>query len=173
MKKYVFIVLAFISTSAFNAQVVRMSPMTQGIDFTRKITLPAQVGPVNDFEKVFTREETVKLEKIIYDFKNETSNEIAIITVTSISPYEKMKAYVDAVSNREKVGESEENNGLTIIFCNKFKKIRISKGTGTQKILTDQVCKHIIDTIMMPEIKKGAYYDGIEKGLLALIDKWN
>ncbi|GAA4239678.1 hypothetical protein GCM10022291_34970 [Postechiella marina] len=53
-----------------------------------------------------------------------------------------------------------------------MRKIRISTGHGTEKILTDEICKKIIDQTIIPEFKNGDYYSGIEKGITELIAKW-
>lgn len=42
---------------------------------------------VNDFEGVYTPEQIEELEKLIVDFENETTNEIAIITIDNIGNY--------------------------------------------------------------------------------------
>lgn len=70
------------------------------------------------------------------------------------------------------MGKRESDNGLTIIFSKELRRIRISTGTGTQKILTDSICDSIIQKIMIPEFKDNNYYSGIEKGLLQLIKDW-
>ncbi|MGG8495270.1 TPM domain-containing protein [Tenacibaculum sp. TC6] len=31
-------------------------------------------------------------------------------------------------------------------------------------MLTDEICKNVIDQIIIPEFKNGEYYNGIEKG---------
>ena len=53
-----------------------------------------------------------------------------------------------------------------------MKRIRISTGTGAEKILTDKTCKEILDKIILPEFKNGNYYDGIKRGLSQLIMEW-
>jgi len=58
------------------------------------------------------------------------------------------------------------------VLCNPLRKIRISTGYGTENILTDEICQKIIDEKIIPEFKKGNYYEGIEIGIIELIDKW-
>jgi uncharacterized protein len=127
---------------------------------------------VNDFEFNFDLEELEKLTLIIREFEKKTSNQIAIVSIKSIGKYIDFDKYSIDLSNNAGVGLKEKDNGLTIIFSKKLKKLRISTGTETEKILTDEICKKIIDEIIIPEFKKENYYLGIEKGLFELIDKW-
>ena len=70
------------------------------------------------------------------------------------------------------IGLKEKDNGLSIVFSKSLKKIKISTGIGTEKVLTDVICKKIIDQTIISEFENGDYYNGIEKGLAELITKW-
>ena len=70
------------------------------------------------------------------------------------------------------VGTAEKNNGLTIVVCNPCKQIGIATGTGTELILTDEICKKVIEEKIIPEFKNGEFYNGIKKGVIELIEKW-
>ena len=154
---------------AVNSQINREA---NPVFIERDFVLPASVGYVNDFEEIFTFEQIDKLEKIITEFEKNTTNEIAVITVKSIEPYDNIRDYATGISNHWGVGKSEKNNGLTIVVSCELKKVRISTGYGTEQILTDETCQGVIDEIMIPEFKDGNYYLGIEKGLLEIIKLW-
>jgi uncharacterized protein len=133
---------------------------------------PESVGVVNDFEGIFTEKQKEELAKIITDFEKETSNEIAIITLKEIHPtYNDFDKYCFDISNYYGVGKKEKDNGLVIIFSTELRKIRINSGTQTENILTDEICKEEVDKII-PEFKKGNYFEGIKNCLLNLIQKW-
>ncbi len=76
------------------------------------------------------------------------------------------------MSNEWGIGKAEKNNGLLILFSKSLGEIQISTGTGTEKILTDKICKKVIDQIIIPEFKKGEFHNGIKKGLEKLITEW-
>jgi uncharacterized protein len=52
-----------------------------------------------------------------------------------------------------------------------LRRIRISNGEGIVARLSDAATARIIDGIMIPEFKKGAYFTGILNGLTAIIAK--
>jgi len=135
-------------------------------------SFPKLKREVSDYEFIFTLEELKRLTLIIREFEKNTSNQIAIVSIKSIGEYSDFDKYAIDLSNYAGIGLKEKNNGLSIVFSKELKRIRISTGTGIEKILTDEICKKIIDEKIIPEFKKGNYYFGIENGLLELIDKW-
>ncbi|TDP58302.1 TPM domain-containing protein [Flavobacterium dankookense] len=133
---------------------------------------PESVGVVNDFEGIFTEKQKEELAKIITDFEKKTSNEIAIITLKEIHPtYDDFDKYCLDLSNYYGVGKKENDNGLIIVFSAELRKFRINTGTQTENILTNEICKEEVDKII-PEFKKGNYFEGIKNCLLNLIQKW-
>lgn len=137
-----------------------------------KRKFPKPIGHVNDFEQIFTNDQINQVEKIILDYEKRTTNEIAIITVSTIEPYDDIADFGTDLSNEWGIGKAGKDNGLLIIFSKSLREIRISTGLGTEKILTDEICKSIIDHIMIPEFKNGEYYNGMIKGLVELLEKW-
>lgn len=133
---------------------------------------PEPIGYVNDFENILNKEQETQLTNFLSVYEQNTTNEIAVITINSIEPYSDFEQYAIDLSKSWGVGKREKNNGLTIVFSKSLRKIRISTGTGTEKILTDKICKQVIDQIIIPKFKKGEFYDGILLGLAELIKKW-
>ena len=99
-------------------------------------------------------------------------SKVVIVSIKSIKSYDDFDKYALDLSNNWGVGQKGKDNGLTIVFSKNLKKIRISTGTGTAKLLSDKECEIIIDETIIPEFKNGNFYDGIEKGLYQLIAKW-
>jgi uncharacterized protein len=129
-------------------------------------------GFVSDFEKIFTIEQRQILEKRLTEYEKSTTREFVIITTDSIKPYANIKDYSTDLLNDWAIGKNDTNNGLAIVFSKKLKEIRISTGLGTEKILTDEICKNIIDQTIIPEFKKGNFYIGIDKAITELMTNW-
>ncbi len=134
---------------------------------------PNPKGYVNDFEGIFSTEQLKTLENRLISYEKKTTKELVVITIDSMLPYDTIDDFSTAISNHWGIGKKEKNNGLLIVISKKLQKIRISTGLGTEKILTDEICKNIIDQISIPAFKKGDFYDGTEKTIMALINKWD
>ena len=127
---------------------------------------------INDYDSIFNSAQRKELSDIIYDYNIKTTRQIVVVTVDSISPYSEIQKYAGDLMNYWGVGTAEKNNGLTIVVCNPCRQIGIATGTGTKLILTDEICKEVIDKKIIPEFKNGEFYNGIKNGVTELIEKW-
>lgn len=128
---------------------------------------------VLDLSHVFTLEESNLLAKKLIDYETLTTNQIVIITIDSITPYNNIQKYASDIGNFWGVGQKENDNGLVIAFSKNLHKVGISTGYGTELIITDSISKSIIDNTMIPLFKNGDYYSGINTSLDSIIAKWN
>ncbi|WP_442264542.1 TPM domain-containing protein [Tenacibaculum sp. ZS6-P6] len=180
MKKIfrIFIITVLIVSSCKSKQVDNIESKSEApkVEFSEfdlgESDLPKLKREVNDYEFIFTIEQLEKLTLIIREFEKKSSNQIAIVSIASIGEYTDFDKFAIDLSNYNGIGLKEKNNGLTIVFSKNLRRIRISTGNGTEKILTDEICKKIMDNIIIPDFKKGEYYNGIEKGIKELISKW-
>ncbi|KZS40098.1 hypothetical protein AWE51_25520 [Aquimarina aggregata] len=153
----------------FSFAVIKGFTQDTGID---KNLFPEPIGYVNDFEKILTDEQEAQLTKFLTVYEQNTTNEIAVVTLNTIETYSNFDQYAIDLSNLWGVGKKKKNNGLTIIFSKSLRKIRIVTGFGTEKKLTNEICKQVIDQIIIPEFKKGEFYDGVLLGLAELMKRW-
>lgn len=127
---------------------------------------------VFDRENIFTDEEETELNEIIDDFERETTNEMIVVTTENIGEHERMVSYAVEFGNSHGVGKAGEDNGLVIVFSKTLRETFIATGLSTEKILTDEVCQEIVDSLMVPEFKQENYFTGIKSGLEGCIRLW-
>ncbi|GAA0871972.1 hypothetical protein GCM10009117_11180 [Gangjinia marincola] len=99
--------------------------------------LPKSTGVVTDLANLYTSSQTDEFRTLIQDFEKETSNEIALVTVTNIHPYEDLAIFTTDLANHWGVGKESSNNGLVFCIYPEKRKLWISTGFETEKILTD------------------------------------
>ena len=138
-----------------------------------KVHFPVRaLGWTSDYEHIFSTDQISELDSIISLFEKETTNEIAIVTIdSSWTTKEKFDSLILTIANNWGVGKKGINNGIVIGISTGLRKIRINNGYGIETKLTDAETKKIIDDIILPEFKKGNYFDGTKSGLLALMQK--
>jgi uncharacterized protein len=140
--------------------------------FGQETTFPKPIGFVNDFENILNKDEITKLETLLLNYEKQTSNEIVVVTINEIGNESDFETYALSLAQNWAVGKKEKNNGLVIVISNQLGRIRICTGTGTEKILTDDICETILQESILPNFKNGEMYNGIESGINALIEKW-
>lgn len=139
----------------------------------QKTNFPTPIGVVSDYGEIYTDSQISELSEIILEYRSKTTNQIAVLTVNEITPYTNVQRFAVDLGNYWGVGAKEKNNGLTIVICNPCREIGITTGIGTELILTDKICRDVIENTIIPEFKNGEFYEGIKKGILELIEKWN
>ncbi|MFD2033940.1 TPM domain-containing protein [Belliella marina] len=136
-------------------------------------SFPLPIGNLNDFGQILTDLQRDELSKILHDYEVETTRHIVLVTINSITPYKSVQKYTTDLGGHWGVGTSEENNGLVLVVCNSCREIGIATGIGTELVLTDEICKDVIERVMIPEFKDGEFFIGLKKGLAELMEKWN
>lgn len=140
--------------------------------FGQENNFPKPIGYVNDFENVLSLEEVTKLENLLINYEKQTSNELVIVTISKTENEIDFDTYALDLSKNWGVGKKSKDNGLVIVISNQLGRIRICTGTGTEIILTDEICNTILEENIIPNFKNGEIYKGIESGINALIEKW-
>ena len=140
--------------------------------FGQENNFPKPIGYVNDFENVLSLEEVTKLENLLINYEKQTYNELVIVTISKTENEIDFDTYALDLSKNWGVGKRGKDNGLVLVISNQLGRIRICTGTGTEKILTDEICNTILEEKIIPNFKNGEIYNGIESGINALIEKW-
>lgn len=138
----------------------------------QNLQFPKPLGYVSDFEKTLTDKEIEDLTKRLSDYEKQTSNQIAIVSISDNLTENNFDQYAIDLSNHWKIGTSEKNNGLTIIYSKKLRKVKICTGEGAEKILTNDICEKVLNEKIIPEFKNGNYYQGLDNDITEFITMW-
>ena len=158
-----------------NAQEIATKKTNTEFDFStiEKYRHSKSIGQiVSDYDNVFNSNQRKELSKIIFEYNKKTTRQIAVVTVDSISPYDDIHRFATDLARYWGVGTAEKDNGLVIVLCNPCRQIGIATGTGTEKVLTNEICTKVIRETIIPELKKGEFYSGIKYGVIELIKYW-
>lgn len=128
---------------------------------------------VNDFAGVMPNHyQTLALEKMLSDFNDSTSNQIAVVTVNDLegmSPSE----YATELGHSWGVGSEKFDNGIVILVKPKTSdsqgQVNISIGYGLEGAIPDSYASRIISAYMIPAFQSGDYYAGIERACIVLM----
>ena len=91
-------------------------------------------------------------------FEQETSNEIAIVTLDSLrATNDNFEDLSLRIAQKWGIGKAGKDNGILIAVSKHYRKIRIQNGNGIEKLISDNETKHIINTYFIPEFKNEKY----------------
>ncbi|WP_292009574.1 TPM domain-containing protein [Chryseobacterium sp.] len=135
-------------------------------------SFPESLGYVSDYENTLTSAEIQNLNTILSEYDKTTTNKIAIVSINKNLNENNFDQYALDLSNHWGIGDPGKNNGLTIVYSSKLRKIKISTGKGVENILTDEICEQVMNEKILPKFKKGDYFLGIKNGIAEFIKIW-
>ncbi|MHA1690388.1 MAG: TPM domain-containing protein [Candidatus Heimdallarchaeaceae archaeon] len=131
-----------------------------------ELSFPEPIGFVNDFENIIENDED--LEFMIYQFQQETSTEIVVVTVSDFGGTT-IEAYAVKLFENWGIGTDEYDNGVLILVSSAQRESRIEVGYGLEGSLPDALTGRIQDNEMIPHFRSDNYTQGITGGVEAVM----
>lgn len=123
---------------------------------------------VTDETNTLRPEQLSALTTKLSNFERATSNQIVVYIIPSLNG-ESLEDISVTLAEKNKIGKKDKNNGVLLLIVKDDRKIRIEVGYGLEGALTDALSSKIIRNDITPEFKSGRYYEGIDKGIDAII----
>jgi len=126
---------------------------------------------VNDIAGFFSQNEVAQLEKKLVLFNQQTSTQIAVVTVKDLQGYD-ISDFAFRLGDKWGVGQKGFNNGIVILIKPKTHedkgRIFIATGYGLEAVVPDAIAKRIVEVEILPEFRKNNYYKGIDNAINTL-----
>ena len=143
---------------------------SQSKEYDKRIdSLPVLNKIVNDFEDVLTDSQEQYLIDELFDYESKSTNEIVIVTIADFKPYDNIFHFSLELANKTGVGKIDKNNGILIVLSKNRRQIQIQNGDGIVPLFSNEQTKYIIEEIIIPEFRKDDYFEGLKKGLSAIM----
>lgn len=138
--------------------------------------IPEKTNPprlVNDFAGMFDAGFVQSLEAQLVTFGQETSTQIAVVTVQSLDGTE-ASDYAFKLGEKWGIGQKGKNNGVLILIKPKIGNERgqvfIATGYGLEGAVPDAYAHRIVDKEMIPRFKQGDYQGGVEAAVKVIME---
>ncbi|MBZ9627358.1 TPM domain-containing protein [Psychroflexus sp. CAK1W] len=130
---------------------------------------PSKEMAVYDGADIFKDNEEQQLRQKLETYADTTSTQIVVATINSLNG-EYIGTYAADWGDAWGIGQKGEDNGLLILIAKTDAKIWFSTGYGLEPYLTDATSNTIIENIILPEFRKGDYYEGVNQGTTAVFE---
>ncbi|MDX6187943.1 TPM domain-containing protein [Flavobacterium sp. FlaQc-52] len=161
MKKIFFIIT--LSVIFFNNSLAQSKTEAQNI-FAKSYDY------VNDFEKILTSKQVETLKEALKSCDTKTNNKILIITTPTLGSYTELADYsleLDKYLNTNlKIDAS-----ILLVISKQLRQIQIRGVEKLRNKLSDKEVEIILSTFVIPELKKGDYFKGLQEGTIQIIKK--
>jgi uncharacterized protein len=133
---------------------------------------PTEENSVYDYANIFNNTEEDYLKQKLVKYADSTSTQIVIASVKTLNG-DDISLTAAKWGQKWGIGQKNEDNGVLILIASEDRKIDISTGYGIEYRLTDLMAERILNRIILPEFKKGNYFNGLNKGTDAIIATLN
>lgn len=169
--KFLLLLLTALTVAFPNGQATRQMDLNQSEQPSASIEAAIPLaGRVTDAANIISvGQEAVLTDKLVL-LEKSTSHQMVVVTVHSLDGRD-VADFTRDLGNAWGIGRKEFDDGVVVLVAPSEHKIRIAVGHGLERTLPDSLCKTIIEQNMLPHFKKGNYYEGIDAGLSALIER--
>jgi uncharacterized protein len=123
-------------------------------------TLPPAPGRVNDYAGILSAAEISELEAQSARLEDSTGHQMVFVIINSLGG-RVIEDYGLFLGRGWGIGQEKSNNGVLVIASMEDRELRIEVGYGLEGDLTDIACGRIIDNLLVPAFKQGAYGQGM------------
>jgi uncharacterized protein len=138
------------------------------VSLSYAIDVPPLRGRVNDLAGLLSQEQVTLLEDRLSQFEQETSHQLALLTVPSLNG-EDIEGFTIRVAENWKMGHKGNDNGVILLIARDDRKLRIEVGYGLEGVLPDAVANRIIQEVIIPRFRDRDFAGGIDSGMSAII----
>jgi len=140
------------------------------ISSTYRIEMPIKyVNCTSDYEQIFSKEQISELNRILSNFKRETSVDIAIVTIdSSFTTKSNFDDIIATIHHNWTTKDENKSNGILIGLSKGLRSVRIDNGQGISEKLSNKRTKEIIDRVFIPQFRQGNFFEGTKNGLSAI-----
>ena len=126
-------------------------------------------GFVQDYGGILTTPQIENLEAKLQVFEQNTTNEIAIVTIPSLDG-DVIENVAQEIFSKWSIGKKDKNNGVLFLISLSDRKTRIQTGYGVEGDLTDLGTSYIQEDLIKPTFQSGDYYVGINAAVDKMIE---
>jgi uncharacterized protein len=131
--------------------------------------IPKLTARVTDLTGTLTADQQTALEQKLAAFEAAKGSQLAVLMVPTTQP-EDIFQYSFRVADQWKlgrgtVGGQHVDDGALLVVAKNDRHVWIQVGSGLEGVLTDAMCRRIVDETITPEFRQGNFYGGIDAGL--------
>ena len=123
---------------------------------------------VVDETGTLTGSQITLLSEKLKNFEAQTSNQIVVYIIPSLEG-DAIEDVSMRIAEKNKIGKKDKDNGVLLLIAKNDRKLRIEVGYGLEGVLTDAVSSGIIRNEITPSFRNGNFFEGIQKGVDAII----
>ena len=131
--------------------------------------IPKEQTSVYDYVNLLSASEKSSLEQKLIRYSDTTSTQI-VVAIIATTKGENIGLLSPKWAQKWGIGQAKEDNGVFVLLARDDRQIWISPGYGVEDRLTAGITGELTRNVIIPEFKKGDYYQGLNKGADAIFE---
>ena len=123
---------------------------------------------VTDLTGTLNAGQVAQLEQTLTAFETRKGSQIAVLIVPTTRP-ETIEQYSIRVVEAWKLGRKGVDDGALLLVAKDDRTLRIEVGYGLEGALSDLVSNRIVEDIIVPRLRQGDFFGGVNAGVDAMI----
>lgn len=128
---------------------------------------PEPKGAINDYAGVITPQYERSMDLLTREVLQKTETAVVVVTLKNIQGNDPAD-YANRLYEAWGIGKKGQDKGVLILLAFEERQVRIETGYGVEGILPDGLVGEILDTYVVPYLKKGNYDKGLSNALVAV-----
>jgi uncharacterized protein len=158
MKRLQILLIAFCAWTAFGVRA-----------WSAEEIPPRPARYFNDFALVVSKPTAEKLNSELENFEKTDSSQIIVVVYSKMTSASSVEDFTYRTAQAWGFGQKGKNNGAVLFVFVQEHKIYIQVGYGLEGVLTDALCRQIIETELKPKFRANDFDGGLTGGVNALI----
>ncbi len=123
----------------------------------------------NDYAQVTSGDTASRMNQTLEQFEKDTSIQLVVAVFPKLATDSALEDFTVRAFQAWKVGQKGKDNGAILFVFTQDHKVRIEVGYGLEGVLTDALCKRVIEERITPSFRQGDFNGGLVAGTLALM----
>jgi len=123
----------------------------------------------NDYAGVISQPKQHELNERLAKFEKDTQNQVVVAIFPKMNSTLTLDEYTLQIAKLWGVGQRGKNNGVIVFVFISDHKMRIQVGYGLESVLTDELCKRIIDDDLKPHFRNSDFEGGLAAGISSIL----
>jgi uncharacterized protein len=137
--------------------------------FSQPAIPPLANKRIHDEAHILSSSTVEQLEIQLQQYEDSTSNQIAILIISSLEGGAIEDYALRVAHNEWKLGQGKNDNGVLLLIVVEDRKMRFEVGQGLEGVLTDAISNRIIRNEMAPHFRRGDYDAGVLLAMNAVV----
>jgi uncharacterized protein len=139
-----------------------------GATASAQVAIPRFEALVVDLTGTLTAQQQSALDEKLTALQTRKGSQIAVLILPTTQP-EDIAQFGIRLSDAWQVGRAKEDDGAILIIAKDDRTLRIEVQDGLEGVLTDATSSRIINETIVPLLKQGDFYGGIDAGIDQMI----